>query len=240
MKARSVSTTEALEILRAGVAEVLGRMPWASNHTYLARVEADDAETLAVYKPRRGERPLWDFPDGTLCNREVSAFLVSEALEWAIVPPTVLGEGPMGEGMLQLFIDHDPDDHYLTLGEAHADRFRYFAAFDVVVNNADRKAGHCINDRDGHIWGIDHGVTFHPSPHLRTVIWEFAGDALPTAIVQDLVRLEDELRGSLGAELRRLLQPDEVEMTIRRTSRLRESGVFPHPRTDHPYPWPMV
>lgn len=235
-----VTTDEALEILASGDLEVLGRMPWASNQTFLAKITGGDAEPLVVYKPKRGERPLWDFPRGTLCSREVACFLVSEALQWVIVPPTVLRDGPLGDGMAQLFIDHDPDRHYLNLCDDHAARFRQFAAFDVVVNNADRKSGHCIQASDGHIWGIDHGVTFHAAQKLRTVIWDFAGEPVPIEVQRDLEMLGRMLRGELGSRLSSLLSDGEVEMTASRIERLVVAGVFPQPRTDYPYPWPVV
>ena len=228
-----------MDILRAGDLEVLGRMPWSSNQTFLARVEGE-VPALCVYKPRQGERPLWDFPTGSLCDRELATFLVSEALGWAIVPPTLVRDGPFGEGMVQLFIDHDPDEHYLTLQDSHEDRFRQFAALDFVVNNADRKAGHCLLASDGHVWGIDHGLTFHTSPKLRTVIWDFAGDRLDREIRSGLERLATRLDGDLGAVLNELLSTMEAEATARRLEALLRGGTFPQPRGDYPFPWPMV
>ena len=218
----------------------MGRMPWSSNGTFLGQVTCGEVQTLAIYKPRRGERPLWDFPSGTLAAREVAAYVVSEALDWSIVPPTVLRDGPLGEGSVQLFIDHDPDEHYLTLSDRYADRFRYFAAFDLVVNNADRKSGHCIRSRDDHIWGIDHGLTFHASPKLRTVIWDFAGDRVPAAIRNAMAALAEGLAGDLRPSLLALIDEDEVETTRRRAARLADAAHYPEPRTDYPYPWPMV
>ena len=226
--------------LERGELEVLGRMPWASNHTFLGRVCLDGEEVLAVYKPRRGERPLWDFPEGTLCQREVASRMVSEALGWAIVPPTVLRSGPLGEGMVQLFIDHDPEQHYFTLRDDHADRFRQFALFDAVTNNADRKSGHCLLDIAGHIWGIDHGVTFHRSVKLRTVIWDFEGEPLPDGLASDLARLDESFDADLGRGLAALLAPAEVDAARRRIRWLLSRRVFPSPVTDYPYPWPMV
>lgn len=226
--------------LAEGDLEVLGRMPWASNQTYLGRLCQDGEEVMVVYKPRRGERPLWDFPSGTLCRREVAARLVSEALGWAIVPPTVLRSGPLGDGMVQLFVDHDPEEHYFTLREALPDRFRQFALFDVVANNADRKSGHCLRDLAGHVWGIDHGVTFHPAVKLRTVIWDFEGEDIPAGLLDDLARLDAALDGELGEDLAALLDPMEIDATRRRLQWLRSRRVFPPPMSDYPYPWPMV
>src|SRR5262245_41729330 len=146
-------------LLRDGVADVLGRMPWSSNATFLACLTDPDRPTeelLAIYKPQRGERPLWDFPRGTLCHREVAAYEMSEALGWDLVPDTVLRDGPAGIGMMQRFVEHDPEEHYFTLLEEHADDFRRMAAFDIVINNTDRKGGHCIRAlEDGRILGID-------------------------------------------------------------------------------------
>lgn len=240
MTPRQVSIDEALAILTGAEIEVMGRMPWSSNKTYLAQLHCGEIEALAIYKPRRGERPLWDFPEGSLCDRELAAFLVSEALGWRIAPPTIVRDGPMGEGMLQLYIDHDPDEHYLTLGDAFPDRFRQFAAFDLVINNADRKSGHCLRAQDDHIWGIDHGVSFHESFKVRTVIWDFAGERLSHEIADDLGRLSEALDAELGSRLEELLSGPEVEVTRRRAQRLAAARVFPSPRSDYPYPWPAV
>lgn len=228
------------DLLEGGQLEVLGRMPWSSNQTFLTRLELGDDEALAVYKPRRGERPLWDFARGTLCQREVAAYEVSEALGWSIVPPTALRDGPLGEGSVQLFVDHNPEEHYFTLRESLPDRFRQFALFDVVANNADRKAGHCLRDAEGHVWGIDHGVTFHASVKLRTVIWDFEGEPVPGDALADLARLEAALSGNVGVRLARLLAPVEMEATCQRLAWLMSRRVFPAPLSDYPYPWPMV
>ena len=148
-------------------------------------------QLLAIYKPQRGERPLWDFPRGTLCNREVAAREVSEALGWAIVPDTVLRDGPVGLGMMQRFVHHDPEEHYFTLLAEHGDEFRRMAAFDIVINNTDRKGGHCLRATDdGSIFGIDHGVSFHAQWKLRTVIWDFACEPIPPDVCADLHRLD--------------------------------------------------
>ena len=235
-----VTVGEAMDFLLRAEIEVLGRMPWSSNQTFLAKLVVEGTEGLAIYKPRRGERPLWDFPEGTLCMREVASYAISDAAGWAIVPPTILRDGPYGEGMVQLFVDHDPDEHYLTLFREHVERFSDFAAFDIVVNNADRKSGHCLRARDGHIWGIDHGLTFHPAGKLRTVIWEYAGERLPQSVTESLDRLLSELNGDLGARLTDLLSPEEAGLTTKRASRLLSTRRFPEPHSDYPFPWPMV
>jgi uncharacterized repeat protein (TIGR03843 family) len=237
---REISQAEAVELLEEGELEVLGRMPWSSNQTYLGRLEHLGVEALVVYKPRRGERPLWDFPPGTLCQREVAAYAVSESLGWSIVPLTVLRDGPGGEGMVQVFIDHDPEQHYFTLRDEFAERFRQFALFDVVANNADRKAGHCLRANDGHIWGIDHGLSFHAAVKLRTVIWDYEGQPITEAELDALSGLAAALRGDLGQTLGRLLNRVEVDAIGQRVQWLLRHRVFPQPLTEYPYPWPMV
>ncbi len=164
----------------SGALELLGLLPNSSNYTFLARASAPDGDqVLAVYKPHRGESPLWDFPAGSLGRREVAAFLVAAALGWPNVPPTVLREGPEGAGSVQLFVPFEPQEHYFTLQDRFPDAFREIAVFDLVVNNADRKGGHCLLGEDGRIWAIDHGVCFHEEPKLRTVIWEYMDEPIP-------------------------------------------------------------
>jgi len=233
---------EAAEALRHGELDLLGRMAWSSNATFLATATLGDLQLPVVYKPERGERPLWDFPHGSLARREVAAYELSVGLGWEIVPETVLRDGPLGAGMVQTFVDHDPDDHYFTLLETHLDEFRRFAAFDVLANNADRKGGHCLQARrDGHIWGIDHGLTFHVADKLRTVIWDFAVDAIPDEIVSTLRCALDVLQGPLGQRLGELLAPAEVEAVEQRTLALLRAGVFPSPDEGyHTVPWPLV
>jgi uncharacterized repeat protein (TIGR03843 family) len=239
-----VSDEVARELLTSGDAEVLGRMPWSSNATFLVNLASRAGEMLAVYKPERGERALWDFPRGSLARREVAAFELSDWLGWGIVPDTVLREGPAGPGMLQRFVDHDPDRHYFTLLEDHADEFRRMAAFDVVINNADRKGGHCIVDQRERVWGIDHGVSFHTHWKLRTVIWEFASEPLLPAICDDLHRLHGDLvrsRAVLRSRLTSLLHADEVDAVRGRVEGLLARGALPDADPGwHAYPWPLV
>lgn len=235
------ATADMLDRLRGGGLELIERMPWSSNATFLAVVRESGDDLLVIYKPRQGERPLWDFAAGTLALREVAAFEVSEAAGWRIVPPTVLrADGPFGEGMVQLFVDHDPDEHFLELRDAFADRFREFAAFDVVANNADRKSGHCVRDGHDHIWGIDHGVTFHEQHKLRTVIWDYAGERLSASAADGLCRVEAALAGELGERLGELLSSEEITAFATRVRRLLGEAAFPEPRGDYPYPWPLV
>jgi len=221
--------------------EILGLMPRASNYTFLTKVTLEGEERLAVYKPRDGEAPLWDFPDGTLCRREVAAYVVARALGWPSVPPTVLRDGPEGLGSAQLFVEFDPRHHFFTLQEQRADDFRRVAVFDAIVNNADRKGGHCLLGKDDRIHVIDHGVCFSPSPKLRTVIWDFAGDPIPGELLADVARLEVDLReGETCARLGELLDAMEVEATVRRTAALLRTKRFPLPGPERPYPWPAV
>jgi hypothetical protein len=228
--------------LATGALEIVGLMPNSSNYTFLARARIGEGHTLAIYKPRRGETPLWDFPEGTLCRREVAAYVVARALGWPNVPPTVLRDGPEGIGSVQLFVDVDPDEHYFTLEGSHADEFRRVALFDHVVNNADRKAGHCLLGRDGRIWVIDHGVCFNEEPKLRTVIWEYLDEPVSPALLDDLARLERGLAdgGATAEDLRVLLEPGELDALRARTRALHASGHFPAPGPGRPYPWPPI
>ena len=237
----SAAEDEVLRLLHEGELELLGLLPRSSNHTFLARVLGGRDPVLAVYKPMAGETPLWDFPEGTLCRREVAAHLVSEALGWPLVPPTVLRDGPHGEGSVQLFVEFDPARHYLTMREERPDDFRRVALFDVVANNADRKSGHCLLSNDGRLFVIDHGVCFHDEPKLRTVIWDFVEEEIPTDLGEDLARVGAELeRGPLRDRLEDLLRPAEIRATERRLADLLEEGRFPAPGPGRPYPWPIV
>jgi uncharacterized repeat protein (TIGR03843 family) len=237
----SLEEDVARAVLRAGEVEVIGRMPWSSNATFLVCLAMGDDQLLAIYKPQRGERPLWDFPRGTLCNREVAAREISEALGWAIVPDTVLRDGPAGIGMMQRFVHHDPEEHYFNLLAQHGEEFRRMAAFDVVINNTDRKGGHCLRAADGTIFGIDHGVSFHSEWKLRTVIWDFAGEPIEPSVCADLHRLADELCGDLGNRLAALLDRFELDAVRARVDRLLRTGEYPDADRDyHSYPWPTI
>ena len=229
--------------LAAGEIEVLGALPESSNAALLVRCLTPDDTMLAVYKPMRGEAPLWDFPDGTLHRREVAAFEMARALGWPRVPPTVLREGPFGPGSVQRFITFDPAEHFFTLEVAHADTFRRVAMFDLAVNNADRKGGHCLLDEEGEIWVIDHGVCFAVEPKLRTVIWTFVDEPLPAGAAADLGRVLGDLRagGEIATTLGALLAPDEVAATAERIDRLLADGRFPEPEPGvRPFPWPPI
>ncbi len=239
--AGSPGDDEVAAALASGRLEVLGLLPGASNATFLGRVvDASGTAIPCVYKPRRGETPLWDFPDGTLCRREVAAFVVARALGWPNVPPTVLRGGPGGIGSVQRFVETRPGEHAFTIAETRIDELRPIAAFDLVVNNADRKAGHCLLGVDGRIYVVDHGVCFAEEPKLRTVIWAFAEEPLPAALAGDLARLAAAMDGPLGDELGALLEEGEVAATRRRLDELLASGTFPEPGPGRPYPWPPI
>ena len=231
-----------LSLLRSGVVEVLGLLPYSSNYTFLTTVADAGSEIRAVYKPRRGERPLWDFPDGTLGPREVAAYLVSDA-SWKLVPPTVFrDDAPLGPGSLQLFVPHDPERHYFVLEDDRRDELASFALFDAVVNNADRKAGHVIEDGSGRLWAVDHGLTFHVEPKLRTVIWTFAEERLTAPLRGMLEVLGEALagEGGLGGDLARVLTPDEAAATLERVEALLLEDRFPAPQGPRPLPWPLI
>jgi hypothetical protein len=232
--------TGALELLRHGTLEVTGRLVHASNATLVGTLTRDGVEASCVYKPVAGERPLWDFPDGTLAAREVATHAVSEATGWGVVPPTVMrDDGPFGPGMCQLWIDADEDVDLLALVRSDSPLLRRMAVLDAVVNNADRKGGHLIPTRDGHVYGVDHGVCFAVPDKLRTVLWQWRGKPLPPDVVDTLDALEAGLAGPLGVTLGALLAPEEVEATRRRVRRLRTTGVHPSPSDEWPaLPWP--
>lgn len=231
-----------MTLLEEGTVEVLGLIPYSSNYTFLTKVSLEDRSINAVYKPRRGERPLWDFPDGTLAARETAAWLVSEE-SWRIVPPTVLRDDcPLGPGSLQLFIPHDPDRHYFVLMDDRLEDLANFAAFDAVVNNADRKAGHVVEDANGALWAVDHGLTFHVEPKLRTVIWAFAEEPLTPDLRTTLEGLGAALADSsgLGGRLAELLTPEEAAATLERVETLLVEDRFPAPQGPRPLPWPLI
>jgi uncharacterized repeat protein (TIGR03843 family) len=237
----TVSDERARAFLAEGELELLGRIPWASNATLLAKVRHQELEGLAVYKPVRGERPLWDFPTGTLYRREVAAYLVSEQLGWRLVPPTLVREGPLGVGSLQLYVDADTEVTAFELLAAGNAALPRIAAFDVVTNNADRKAGHCLLGDDERVWAIDHGVCFHTEPKLRTVLWDLAGDPLEAADVADLEALAAAAGGGeLGERLAELLAADEIAALATRSLGLARTGRLPAPASGRDYPWPLV
>jgi uncharacterized repeat protein (TIGR03843 family) len=239
-----LNVSDILTLLAHGELEVQGMLPWSSNYTLLAVVRDNGLQGLAVYKPRRGERPLWDFPRGTLCQREVAAYLLSEALGWVLVPPTVLRDGPYGIGSVQLFIDADHEAHLFTIQreggyEAALERL---AVFDVIANNADRKSGHCLKGNDGRLWAIDHGICFHVEPKLRTVLWDFAGQPISADILADLHALRERLKTDepITRMLESMLSTEEMRALRRRVERLIATGRHPDPGHGRHIPWPPV
>ena len=241
----SLESAAALELLRDGELEIAGRLLEASNLNLFCTITRHcpdpepDLVATCVYKPIRGERPLDDFPDGTLAYREVAAHVVSEAIGWNIVPPTALRDGPVGRGMVQLWIETDPEVNVIDLIRAGDPALRRMALFDAVINNADRKGGHLLPVPGGHVFGVDHGVTFSPDPKLRTILWGWRGRPFEPEEREMLERLRDDLAGDLGTQLHKLLEPGEVRATVRRVERFLSRGVFPQPDPTRPaIPWP--
>ncbi len=243
--AGDIDIATALRLLSDGELEIVGRLLSASNLTLFCRVTIPEGPQggplvgTCIYKPVRGEAPLWDFPAGTLAARERAAYLVSEASGWRIVPPTVLRDGPFGEGMVQLWVDVDEAVDPVDLVNEADERLRRIVVFDAIVNNGDRKAGHLLPRPDGLIQGVDHGVCFNLDPKLRTVLWAWRGKRLRTGEVRDVEKLRDALAGALGDALTEILARREVKSTVRRAEELLESGRFPLPAPDRPaIPWP--
>jgi uncharacterized repeat protein (TIGR03843 family) len=230
---------EALDLLRRGEIEIEGRLVDASNATLFCSVSADGVDAHCVYKPVRGERPLWDFPDGTLAERELATYLVSEASGWGLVPPTVVRNGPVGPGMVQLWVDVDDSVDLGALVRSDHPDLQRMVVLDAVVNNSDRKGGHLLPRPDGRVLGVDHGVTFHTDDKLRTVLWGWRGEPLPDEAVAVLSELRARLEGDLADALGRLLRRAEVRATVARVDRLLTTRRHPEPSADWPaLPWP--
>ena len=256
-------SAEVLRVLSRGEIELKGRLRWSSNATFLvavhpprenratkatsptgtAKIASEDGgpglPMLAIYKPTKGERPLWDFPRG-LWKREVAAYELASALGWDLVPPTAARlDAPLGPGSLQYCVDAVVDEHYFSLLEEprHHEALRRVAAFDLIVNNADRKGGHCLLDRQGHIWAIDNGLCFHAEPKLRTVIWDFAGDKIGHDLLSSLEPLS---RSEVPVTMTSLLDEEEIAALSARAAAVFALGRFPEPSGDFPYPWPLV
>lgn len=247
-----VERSRLLDLLQGGELEIVGRLSDASNATFLCRVTRETSEdpdtwsgdesasaVRCVYKPVRGERPLDDFPMGTLARREMAAYVLSETSGWDIVPPTVLRDGPFGPGMVQAWVDADTSADVVAMVVRGDERLRPICVFDVLANNADRKGGHLLPVASGAVHGIDHGICFAAEPKLRTVLWTWAGRALEEAELAVVRRLRGELDGALGQALATQLTDGEVEATIRRVQSLLDSGCFPQPDPYRPaVPWP--
>lgn len=233
-----------LKALQKGELSMQGQFLSGSNYTFLGSLAFDEVQIKVVYKPVRGEQPLWDFPSGSLAHREVAAFLLSHAMGWELVPPTLYRrKAPLGPGSLQLYIEHDPEYHFFSFTPEDVQRLRPAVIFDLITNNADRKAGHILRGQDGHLWLIDHGLCFNMEEKLRTVVWNFAGESIPDVLCADLERLDSLLKKDqpLRKLLERHLRPAEVTMLASRARRLRLSGRFPTPpESRRHYPWPPI
>jgi uncharacterized repeat protein (TIGR03843 family) len=230
---------DALTLLADAELIVEGRMPWSSNATFLTNLMVDGEQVgQAIYKPHKGERPLWDFPSG-LYQREVAAYRLSSALGWGGVPPTIERDGQFGIGSLQMFVPANFEEHYFTIHEQREDlhdQLRAMCAFDVLANNTDRKSGHCLLGLDDTIWGIDHGLCFAAEFKLRTVIWEFADEPIPDELLPGI----EMIASKVPLEVATLLLDDEVEAIQRRAAQLVSRPVFPRDPTGRRYPWPLV
>jgi uncharacterized repeat protein (TIGR03843 family) len=237
--AADLSGPDWLELLARGRLEITGRLPWSSNYSFLAKVRLGRTEKLAVYKPGRGERPLRDYSAG-LFRREVAAYELSVALGPGLVPETVLRmDGPHGEGSLQRFVDADFSEHYFTLIDepAYREQLREIAAFDLLANNGDRKAGHVIVDSASHVWAIDNGLSFHTEGKLRTVMWDFANEKLPSSMLSGCKLVVDAVPSGVAE----LLSEHECQALRERAVVLLQQPRFPEPPDDYrAYPWPLV
>ena len=230
---------EILAALNYGDLKVTGRLVDASNATLFGEITVGEKVFNCIYKPVSGERPLWDFPDGTLANREYAAYLISEAMQLNCVPPTLLREGPFGLGMVQLWIDIDEEVDLAELYRQDLPGLRNLALFDVVINNTDRKIGHLLPITNGHIYGCDHGVTFHSEDKLRTVLWQWEQEALLASEIATLTLLQTELSGEVGDQIKQLITQEEFTALQLRVSRLLANKIFPSPSPDWPaVPWP--
>jgi hypothetical protein len=240
----TLTPAEALKVLDQGEMETVhGLMRYSSNYTYLVTMRLDELCANAIYKPQRGERPLWDFPDATLCYRERASFITAELLGWQFIPPTVLREGKRGLGSIQLYIEHDPDRHYFTFEGHHAPQLARIQLFDALVNNADRKGGHMLLDEQDKVWCIDQGLTFNEDHKLRTVVWDFAGQPIPEPLVADVERLEVAVKDTQSAyrlQLDALLTPRETQAFTSRIEQLLRKPYYPMPGAGPNYPWPAV
>lgn len=230
--------------MKRGRLVLQGQFANSSNYTFLVRAVYGKRQVETVYKPLRGEQPLWDFPLGTLAKREVAAYLVSEALHWGLVPPTVYRrKAPLGAGSLQQYVKHDPEYHFFNFEANDKQRLRPVVMFDLLINNADRKGSHILRDESNSLWLIDHGICFHVEDKLRTVIWDFAGEEIPAHLLEDVRRLADELESQsiLYKQLHSMLRSEEIHTLKARAHSLLMIGTFPYPsETRRPYPWPPV
>jgi uncharacterized repeat protein (TIGR03843 family) len=239
----ALSAEELTAIMQRGNFGPLKLVSWGSNYTFITTLcdEQTKAEYAVIYKPRRGEVPLWDFPNGTLYKREYAAYLVSEALGWHFIPPVTIRDGPHGTGTVQIFIDANENVQYHEFHDSHAHELKRIAIFDLITNNADRKAGHCLLGLDGYIWGIDHGLCFNSVPKLRTIIWDYSGQSIPEDICHDLMEFTTnvERTTNLRHQLEELLERREVDLFFHRLEQVKESGIFPSLSSRRQIPWGM-
>jgi len=233
-----IDDATALDILGNGEVEILGRMPWSSNATFLVDITLGDQIVQGIYKPRKGEQPLWDFPEG-LYTREAASYDLSADLGWDLVPPTIVRDAELGEGSVQLFVPCDYEDHYFHILEDPDQHhtLQRLCAFDVVANSTDRKGGHCLLDEHGGVWAIDNGLTFHEEFKLRTVIWDWAGEDIADDIRTDLAAF---LERGVPDKVAAVLDPAERHAVMVRARSLVENGRFPTDPTGRRYPWPLV
>jgi len=231
-----------------GEIEIIGEFIWGSNHTFLVQVSLDSSSFLAVYKPTRGEIPLWDFPAYSLAHREIAAYLVSEAIGWNFVPTTVYrADAPLGPGSLQQYVEHDPNVHYFNLSQQNIQRLRPVVLFDMIINNADRKGSHIIIDEVNKIWLIDHGVSFHEDVKLRTVVWDFVGEKIPEALKDDVIIFVNHLetgkrtKNHFFQALSSHISAVEIDRLFQRTKNLLKEEKFLFPDEERRfYPWPQL
>lgn len=230
--------------LEKGEVFLKGQFITSSNYTFFVKVIHNNLSLQAVYKPQKGQTPLWDFPPTTLVYRELAAFLLSDSLGWDLVPPTVIRlDGPYGSGSIQLFVAHNPERHYFSFNAHMKSKLRKVVLFDLIANNADRKGGHVILDNKDHLWLIDHGLCFHAEDKLRTVIWDFAGQPIPERFLKDIRCLQLRLKSSdmVHTKFSALLSPPELRALSRRINFILLDRKFPAPsQTRRSYPWPLV
>jgi hypothetical protein len=232
----------ALNLLAEGELTLEGQFVRGSNYTFLGSIRHEGEETKVVYKPTRGENPLWDFPTGTLAKRETAAYLTSRYLGWNLVPPTLYRRKqlPLGPGMVQLFVEHDPRFHYFNFPDEIRARLKIVAVFDLLINNADRKGSHVLLGMDGRLWCIDHGICFHHEDKLRTVIWDFAGEPIPAELLADLESLTATAT-EYSLAMKKYLRASEIRAVLARAEGMIQWGAFRTPGTDRRmYPYPPV
>ena len=234
-----MATEDNLLLLTQGELHVTGRLVDASNATLYATATLEDQSLICIYKPIAGERPLRDFADGCLANREFAAYLVSNHLGFDLVPLTILRDGPYGFGMVQQWVDIDEEIDLAKFFATDHPRLRAMALFDAIINNTDRKIGHLLPLNSQTVFGCDHGVTFHSEDKLRTVLWQWANEPFTGEEITLLERAQSEIAGELGQQLSPYLTEVEIRETARRVADLLENGTFPLPNPDWPaVPWP--